>query len=453
MGEMNREITNVLSTGLDLYSCVICLFMIFSMGRNIKQRKASIYFILVCTTVLIFNISDISNWMFEGTSPAWHVPALHILTFIYYLCVPFAFLFILRYVEEYLKPYRISKIFFTISHIISILYAIGLILSPIMGFYYQITSDNYYTRGRFNFVSTIFYGLFYLSSVITILYNYKYFSRKALFSFLSFSLLPILMNIIQLNFYGLSLVNSGMTISILLIFMNSHKDLEERYEKTEKEVFEQEKKLITFQEHTIHSLADLVENRDTQTGYHAKRTSIYVNLLANQLKNDGYYTEILTDEYISKMIKSAPMHDVGKIVISDTILKKPGPLTSQEFEIIKTHTTEGARILTDIIGFSGDREYMKVSVDMAQYHHEWWDGTGYPFGLKENDIPLCARIMAVADVFDALVFERIYKEPLPIPEAFAIIKKESGTHFDPIIVEEFFKTKEEILRIITTYRD
>ncbi len=450
---MTREVTNVLSTGLDIYNCIICIFMIISSAATIKQRKASIYFILVCLSVIIFNISDMSNWTCEGLNPAWHVPALHILTFVFYLVIPFPFLFLTLYVEEYLKPHKVNKWIFKSCVIFSCIYTVGVIISPFTGFYYKITPDNFYHRGTFNYITTIFFAIFYILNVVEILYNAKYFSKKALFSFLSFSFFPILTHIIQINSYGLSLSNAGMTISILLIFMNSHRDLEEKYLRSEREVEENERKLIEFQEHTINSLADLVEYRDTQTGYHAKRTSIYVYILAHQLVKDNYYTDILTEEYITKMVKSAPMHDVGKIVISDAILTKPAPLTREEYEIIKTHTTEGARILKNIIGFTGDQEYIRISVAMAQSHHERWDGSGYPRGLKEKEIPLCARIMAVADVFDALVFQRTYKEALPAPEAFAILQNEAGSHFEPLLITEFLKAREELLRIITTYRD
>ena len=149
------------------------------------------------------------------------------------------------------------------------------------------------------------------------------------------------------------------------------------------------------------------------------------------------------------MVKAAPMHDIGKIVVSDTLLKKPGKLSFEEYELMKEHASEGGRIVKDIIGISDDRDYVKTAIEMAQWHHEHWDGTGYPDRLKKTEIPLCARFMAIADVFDALVFERCYKKPIPPDQAFEIMLAESATHFDPILIEEFLKVKDQILRIIS----
>ena len=142
-------------------------------------------------------------------------------------------------------------------------------------------------------------------------------------------------------------------------------------------------------------------------------------------------------------MRSAPLHDVGKIKISDTILNKPGKLTEEEFELMKTHTTEGRDILTKTSGIALSTGYLREAIDMAYCHHERWDGTGYPSRLKGSDIPLSARIMAVADVFDALVSQRSYKQPFSYQKAIGIIKEESGTHFDPAVVNAFLAISEK----------
>ncbi|MBP5437904.1 MAG: HD domain-containing protein, partial [Treponema sp.] len=134
------------------------------------------------------------------------------------------------------------------------------------------------------------------------------------------------------------------------------------------------------------------------------------------------------------------LHDIGKIKISDAILNKPGKLTEEEFEVMKTHTTEGMKILSKTLLSTTGSGYLKESIDMAWCHHEWWNGKGYPRGLKGEDIPLSARIMAVADVFDALLSRRSYKEPIPFDRAIEIVKNESGTHFDPLVVAAFLNT-------------
>jgi HD-GYP domain-containing protein (c-di-GMP phosphodiesterase class II) len=128
------------------------------------------------------------------------------------------------------------------------------------------------------------------------------------------------------------------------------------------------------------------------------------------------------------------MHDVGKIIVPDNILKKPGKLTEEEFEVMKTHASVGGRVVNDVLAGVTDTEYMKFASDMAKYHHEWWDGTGYPDGLKGEEIPLSARMMAIADVLDALISERCYKAPIPFDDAILVMKGESGTHFDPKLI-------------------
>ena len=185
-------------------------------------------------------------------------------------------------------------------------------------------------------------------------------------------------------------------------------------------------------------MAEVVENRDDNTGGHIRRTAKYVENIAKELKRQGIYSDILTDRYMSDMVVAAPLHDIGKIHIPDAILNKPGKLTEEEFEIMKTHTTAGEELLIRAKEELGESEYLNTAVEMAAYHHEWWNGKGYPYGRSGEEIPLCARIMAVADVFDALTSKRCYKNAMPLEKAYAIIREEAGTHFDPAIVEAFF---------------
>ncbi len=194
----------------------------------------------------------------------------------------------------------------------------------------------------------------------------------------------------------------------------------------------------------ISTLANVVENRDENTGSHIKRTAEYVEIIANQMSRTEKYKDILTREYIDDMKIAAPLHDMGKIKVSDTILNKPGRLTDEEYEIMKSHSSEGKRILQQTIKDFGEFDYLLVAVDMAGSHHERYDGRGYPEGLSGEDIPICARIMAVADVFDALVSKRSYKEPMPLSKAYSIIEEGRGTQFDPDAVDAFFAAKEKI---------
>lgn len=198
-------------------------------------------------------------------------------------------------------------------------------------------------------------------------------------------------------------------------------------------------KVTDIQYNIIVTMADIVENRDQDTGDHIQRTARYVDIIAKQMKLSGPYQEYMTDQFLNDIRVAAPLHDVGKIHVSDTVLNFPGRLSDEQFAIMKTHAAEGKLLLTHAKQRLGDFSYLDVAIDMAGYHHEWWDGSkkGYPEQLKGEEIPLCARIMAVADVFDALTARRVYKEPMPVQKAIDIILSERGTHFDPVVVDAF----------------
>ncbi len=200
-------------------------------------------------------------------------------------------------------------------------------------------------------------------------------------------------------------------------------------------------------QNTITNFANIIELRDDITGMHVRRTSEYVRILAKELKLRGIYAGIITDEYIDKLANAAPLHDVGKITISDVILKKDGALDAAEFTKIKQHTVEGKKLIEQVLRDETDIEYLEMAKNMAYCHHEKWDGSGYPEGKSGDDIPLCARIMAVADVFDALTSKRSYKEALTIEEAFDIMINSKGTHFEPVLVDIFVDIEDEIREI------
>ena len=235
-----------------------------------------------------------------------------------------------------------------------------------------------------------------------------------------------------------SLVNSTIYTHKVL------KELEEKNKFFQSKSEANEMRILEIQNKTIMGIADLVESRSGETGQHVKRTSHLVNMILRQAKKKGKWSEILTEEYIDYVTRAAPMHDLGKIVIPDAILNKPGKFTPEEFEIMKTHASAGGKIVYDIIGGVADKKYVDIASDIAKYHHEKWNGSGYPNGKSGKEIPLCARIMAVADVFDALVSERCYKKPMSYKDAFALIERESGEHFDPAVVELFLELKDEI---------
>ena len=192
-------------------------------------------------------------------------------------------------------------------------------------------------------------------------------------------------------------------------------------------------------------LADLVESRDKCTGNHVRNTASYAKLIMEKMRETNKHTDELTNSYLYEVENGAPLHDVGKIQIPDALLNKPGKLTDEEFAEMKCHTLRGTEIIDRAIGMVSDdsTDYLKEARNLTLYHHERWDGKGYPKGLKGEEIPLSARIMAVADVFDALVARRSYKEGIPFDTAIDIIRKESGTHFDPEVVDAFLQCQDE----------
>ncbi|MBP5166560.1 MAG: HD domain-containing protein [Oscillospiraceae bacterium] len=188
------------------------------------------------------------------------------------------------------------------------------------------------------------------------------------------------------------------------------------------------------QQKIIFSLSSIIESRDQVTGDHIHHTSDYVSFLTDKLCRMGAFKDTLTPEYADLTIRAAPLHDVGKIKVSDAILRKPGPLTPEEYDEIKLHTVYGKDIMADIIGDIRDSEYLGIAVEIAYSHHERYDGKGYPLGLEGEKIPLCARIMAVADVLDALLSKRPYKEPYSLDRTRGIMSEEYGKQFDPVVL-------------------
>ena len=205
------------------------------------------------------------------------------------------------------------------------------------------------------------------------------------------------------------------------------------------------------QDGLIITMADLVESRDSDTGAHVQKTAAYVRIIVEGLKKKGYYTEKITPKFMSDVVRSAPLHDVGKINIPDKVLNKPGKLTDEEYEIMKTHTTAGKRIIENAVSTIEGDNYLKEARNMAAFHHERWDGKGYPEGIHGQVIPLSARIMAVADVFDALTSPRVYKPAFSIEKALDILNEGSGTQFDPKCVEVFMDALPEVKVILRKY--
>lgn len=208
----------------------------------------------------------------------------------------------------------------------------------------------------------------------------------------------------------------------------------------------QERDLIRTRNAVIFGLAKLAESRDTETGHHLERIALYSTRLAEELRRHPHFTERISDSFLSLIGISSALHDIGKVGVEDCILKKPGPLTAEERRRMEQHTRVGGDCIHEIEIRLGNSNFLQMARDIALYHHERWDGTGYPYGLRGEEIPLAARIVAVADVYDALSSKRVYKEAFPHEECVETIRSAAGQHFDPEIVTSF-------LRVADRFRD
>ncbi|MCL2721627.1 MAG: response regulator [Treponema sp.] len=236
---------------------------------------------------------------------------------------------------------------------------------------------------------------------------------------------------------------------VLLNRIKLHLEMEETIRDRTAQLELRTQKLLRLQNSMTSVLANMVEQRDNLTGRHIERTTKYLKILLNSMLDNKVYIDEIHGWNIEMVSSSARLHDIGKIVISDIILNKTGKMTADEFEVIKTHTTEGEKIIDSIIADSGDGYFLQNAKLFAGSHHEKWDGSGYPRGLKGTEISLQGRIMAIADVYDALVSERPYKIAFLHEDAVEIIKEGSEKHFDPELVKIFLLCEKEFINVVT----
>ncbi|CAA7616110.1 Response regulator [Magnetospirillum sp. LM-5] len=230
--------------------------------------------------------------------------------------------------------------------------------------------------------------------------------------------------------------------------------LRDKADYLEAEVTRRTREITAIQDVTILAMASLAETRDSDTGNHIRRTQHYIRVLSEKLKVHPRFSGYLDDSTIDMLFKSAPLHDIGKVGIPDRILLKPGRFEPAEFEIMKTHTTLGRDAIEHAEHSLGTPvEFLSMAKEIAYSHQEKWDGSGYPLGLSGDDIPISARLMAVADVYDALISRRVYKEGMPHDRAVAIISDGSGSHFDPDIVDAFLALADDFKTIADQFSD
>ena len=314
------------------------------------------------------------------------------------------------------------------------------VLAAPFGWIFYYTDEGYF-RGNYFIIYEVIYFISLMYLIVCMVIVGKKFKNRDILTIIMV-LVILVAGIIPMTFFKLNVTYVAIAISASICYIY-YNDLVQQ--DIQFEFKENQKKISSMQEHIVSGLANLIENRDTETGKHITRTSGYVKMLAEFARNDGVYDDIIDDHFIQLIHILSPMRDIGKILVSDTILKKPGKLTPEEFEAMKKHAEEGGTVVREVLNGVTDEEYLSFASDIATYHHERWDGKGYPKGLKGEEIPLSARIMAIADVFDALISERCYKKPIPVDEAFKIISEEADSHFDGKLVKVFLDHKVDFM--------
>jgi len=249
----------------------------------------------------------------------------------------------------------------------------------------------------------------------------------------------------------LNLESLRKRIEIHVKLKNNSKSLEQNNAILEETVQKRTKELVLTRDITIHALIGLLEVRDIESCNHTKRTQWMIKALCEHLSNKEAYCNVLSDTYIQELFETAPLHDIGKVGIPDSILLKPGKLTYEEFEIMKQHTTYGINALQYEVVEDNVPSFVKTAIECIAGHHEKYDGSGYPKGLKGEEIPLPGRLMAIVDVYDALISKRVYKSAFTHEEALLLIKEGKGKHFDPSLVDAFLAIEEQIKNITAMY--
>ncbi len=387
-----------------------------------RQQKA--WFIMTFASVMVCSAAEFAVHC-GYYKPSWAIP-LTVITVIQFSASPLLAVFFSGALGQH-KESKKAVWFFMINAVIEI-------VSAPFGWVFYFDAEGYH-RGNFFIIYTVCYFLALLYLIASMIVVGRKFRHRDTIT-IGMVLVILIAGIIPMTLMEIHIayISIGIAACLCYIYYN---DLVQ--EDIHAELIANQEKITDMQKHTISGLANLIESRDTETGEHVSRTGAYVKAIAENAMIERIYPDEIDERFISLLTTLAPMHDVGKIIVPDSILRKPGRLTDEEYGIIKTHASAGGDVVRQILKGITDEEYLKFASDIATYHHERWDGAGYPEGLAGEDIPISARIMAIADVFDALVSERCYKKAMPVDKALATIRLESGSHFDPKLAEIFLK--------------
>lgn len=360
--------------------------------------------------------------------PGWANIIAHGLFFLFMnLVIVFSFFYMLD-MAMYLEGKRKSRLFYAIPGIISIGFVIGFL--PKLEYIAGKSTD--YSMGISVIAVYASLVIHYGMILFLLIFKKNRLEKSKRYSILFFVFISFGLLICQMIWPEV-LITAGFPVIMVIGLYVTEED-------------PSRKKIKTFNEHMVMDFATLVESRDDSTGGHIKRTQMYVKIILDEMKKDPRYHWLITKDYVNYVTNAAPMHDLGKISTPDSILLKPGRLTPEEYDIMKLHAAKGGEIIDATFGDLEDEEFKKVAKEVARHHHEKWDGKGYPDGLSKGNIPLHARIMAVADVFDAVSAKRVYRDAMPLDKCFEIIENGRGTDFDPEIVDFFMQAKSKVVK-------
>ena len=332
-----------------------------------------------------------------------------------------------------------KRVIFRILIILPFIISVILILVFLPELEFIIGKKVNYSMGISVVVCYLVILLYFILIFVFTVRRIKYLEVRKRINVMSFLFISLLILISQIIFPEILISSLVPAFSLIALYINIEDPVLRRMKNYNSEI--------------VTSFATLVESRDSSTGSHVKRTKSYVKIILDEIKTNNLYSSIMTKDFEDKMMNAAPMHDIGKISIPDTILQKPGKLTDEEYSVMKKHSVLGGEIIQEIFKDMDDKEFLNIAYDVTRYHHEKWNGNGYPEGLVGKEIPFSARIMAIADVFDAISAKRCYRDAMPLDKCFAIIKEGKGVDFDPVLTDLFLNAREKVEKVCKESRE
>lgn len=417
---------------LQMGCLIIVLYIAFTYYSECRRTEKSHMWtwfdvlLLISLTSLTFDGITAYTVNHLNSVPDWFNLVAHLLFLISVDGLIFTmFLYILKITEGFPKSRRLKCLIY-IPFAVNIL----VVIANIGSLEYRQGRITNYSMGVSAYTCFIMAAIYILFTLVIFVRRWNYIERHKRVSILAYLLVLTGATIYQMAVPEALLTSISFTVIMICMYFNLENPAI--------------KELSRYHNEMVMGFATLVEKRDDNTGGHIRRTSLYVELLARELRDRGHYKSVLTKDYIRNLMMAAPMHDIGKISVPDAILQKTGKLTDEEFEIMKSHAENGGRIIKETFGNLEESQYMEMAYQVATFHHEKWNGKGYPRGLRDMEIPLCARIMAVADVFDAVSEKRCYRDAMPMNACFDIIKEGSGRDFEPLLTEIFLDIRDKV---------